>query len=66
MNNNWPYPFFNNQSMMPYDINQKINNLENRIYNLEKEIEKLKHITLTDKNNNNYSIGYKPNSYNMM
>lgn len=64
-NNNWPYPFQNN-AMMPYNMNPEIRNLENRIYNLEREVARIKRTILTAEKNQDYSSNYKPNSYNMM
>lgn len=64
-NNMQNYPNVN--SMQNVDIR----NLENRVYNLEKEVASLKNKInrLENSNNNyndNYSSSYKANSYNMM
>ena len=63
--NNQGYPNVN--SMQNWDIR----NLENRVYNLEKEVSNLKNrVTRLEKGynnyNDNYSTNYQPNSYNMM
>ena len=41
-NNNWPYPFPNAMNPQLYQYNLELKNLENRIYNLEVEVNKIK------------------------
>ncbi len=75
MNNTDPYmnmPFPNH---FPPNNNQEIRNLENRIYQLEREVNRLKTKVArienaipipTPYNENNYTSNYNPNGYNMM
>ena len=66
---NMEYPNMGYNPNMSY--NQDIRNLENRVYNLEREVMRLKNkldklentpISASD----NYTSNYQPNSYNMM
>lgn len=66
-NNNWPYPFPNAMNPQLYQYNLELKNLENRIYNLEVEVNKIKNsLQISNKKDNDYSSNYKPNTYNMM
>ena len=50
-----------------YQYNLELKNLENRIYNLEVEVNKIKNsLQMSNKKDNDYSSNYKPNTYNMM
>lgn len=66
-NNNWLYPFPNAMNPQLYQYNLELKNLENRIYNLEVEVNKIKNsLQMSNKKDNDYSSSYKPNTYNMM
>ncbi len=72
MNSNMPpFPFQNGFNYTNMNFNQDIRNLENRVYNLEKEVNRLTNKIEKIENSNssssdNYTGGYKINSYNMM
>lgn len=59
-------PFFPNMNYQNININQELRMLENRICNLEKELIMIKNELNQKKTNDNYTINYQPNSYNMM
>ena len=52
-NNNWPYPFPNAMNPQLYQYNLELKNLENRIYNLEVEVNKIKNsLQISNKKDN--------------
>lgn len=77
MNNNMqPYPFqgdmnFPGGNFPNMNFNQDLRNLETRVYNLEREVMRLKKKLEKLENTpmplgDNYTSNYQPNSYNMM